>query len=115
MTKHQSSHLTEADRQRLRTALARKRDALVAAEKTNEPERRGLNELESEDGDLAEQVIEQDAALRVGEHDDALLADVNRALAKLDAGTYGTSEKTGAPIPLARLEAIPWARNNVDE
>jgi DnaK suppressor protein len=115
MTKHSSSHLTEADRERLRTALARKRDTLVAAEKGNEPGRRGLNELESEEGDLAEQVIEQDSAMLVGQHDDALLADVDHALAKLDAGTYGTSEKTGAPIPLARLEAIPWARNNVGE
>jgi RNA polymerase-binding transcription factor DksA len=113
MTK--ATHLTAADLQRFRTTLAHKRDTLVAAQKEGEAGRRGLNDLESEDGDLAEQVIEQDAALNVGAFDAALLADVDRALAKLDAGTYGVSEKTGDPIPRERLEAIPWARNNVDE
>ncbi|HEX4460188.1 MAG TPA: TraR/DksA family transcriptional regulator [Polyangia bacterium] len=109
------THLTPADLQRFRTALAHKRDTLIAARSASEADRRGLNDLESEDGDLAEQVIEQDSALNVGAFDAALLADVDRALAKLDAGTYGVSEKTGAPIPKDRLEAVPWARNNVDE
>jgi len=35
---------------------------------------------------------------------------VERALAMLDAGTYGTCEKCGKPIGEARLEAMPSAR-----
>jgi DnaK suppressor protein len=38
------------------------------------------------------------------------LADVERALAKLDDGTYGACEACGKPIGDARLEAIPSAR-----
>lgn len=38
------------------------------------------------------------------------LAEVERALAKLDAGTYGTCESCGSGIPEARLEAKPAAR-----
>jgi DnaK suppressor protein len=38
------------------------------------------------------------------------LQDVNDALAKLDAGTYGRCEECDAEIPLARLEAVPAAR-----
>jgi DnaK suppressor protein len=34
---------------------------------------------------------------------------VNRALVKMDAGTYGTCERCGNPIPPERLEALPWA------
>ncbi len=38
------------------------------------------------------------------------LADVERALGKLDDGTYGTCEACGQPIADARLEAMPTAR-----
>jgi DnaK suppressor protein len=38
------------------------------------------------------------------------LVDVERALAKLDAGTYGTCEDCGKPIGDDRLEAMPAAR-----
>ncbi len=39
---------------------------------------------------------------------------VNRALKKMDLGTYGTCERCGNPIPLERLEALPWAILCVD-
>jgi len=39
----------------------------------------------------------------------ALLADVVRAQAKADDGTYGRCDDCGEPIAPARLEALPWA------
>jgi DnaK suppressor protein len=45
----------------------------------------------------------------------AQLAAVERAEARLAAGTYGVSVESGEPIPDARLEAIPTAERNVDE
>jgi RNA polymerase-binding transcription factor DksA len=38
------------------------------------------------------------------------LSDVEHALGKIDAGTYGTCESCGQPISPARLEAKPAAR-----
>jgi DnaK suppressor protein len=38
------------------------------------------------------------------------LDEVNRALAKVDAGTYGLCERCGEPIAEARLEAMPATR-----
>lgn len=38
------------------------------------------------------------------------LADIETALKKFDAGTYGICEKCGRPIEIARLEAIPTAK-----
>jgi DnaK suppressor protein len=38
------------------------------------------------------------------------LAEVERALAKLDKGTYGICESCGQPIAEARLEAMPATR-----
>ena len=37
------------------------------------------------------------------------LAEVERALAKLDEGTYGTCDVCGDEIPPGRLEVHPWA------
>ena len=38
-----------------------------------------------------------------------LLLQVERALGRLDAGTYGRCENCGNPIPKARLQAFPRA------
>jgi DnaK suppressor protein len=43
------------------------------------------------------------------------LAAVERAEARLEAGTYGRSIKSGDPIPDARLEAFPTAELTVEE
>ena len=42
------------------------------------------------------------------------LQDIEDALAKFDAGTYGECESCGKPIPEARLEAMPAARVCID-
>jgi RNA polymerase-binding transcription factor DksA len=42
------------------------------------------------------------------------LDEVERALAKLDAGTYGTCEVCGTAIAAARLEAMPATRFCID-
>ena len=43
------------------------------------------------------------------------MADVDRALAKVDEGTYGTCDVCGDPIPEGRLEALPWATRCVKD
>lgn len=61
-------------------------------------------------------------SLNLEEVDDAVteglserLAAVERALARLDAGTYGRSTKSGVEISQARLEADPAAELTADE
>jgi len=46
------------------------------------------------------------------EHD---LEAIERAFRRLEQGTYGVSVESGAPIPDARLEAMPWADRTVEE
>ena len=43
------------------------------------------------------------------------LAALERAEARLAAGTYGLSVKSGAPIPDERLEALPTAELTIEE
>jgi DnaK suppressor protein len=49
------------------------------------------------------------------ENFDRMLAKVNRALQKIDEGTYGLSDIDGTPIPEARLEALPYANITVEQ
>jgi DnaK suppressor protein len=42
------------------------------------------------------------------------LHDVELAIAKIDAGTYGACERCGNQIGTERLEAIPWALLCID-
>ncbi len=44
-----------------------------------------------------------------------ILAKIDRALAKIEDGTYGLSDIDGTPIPVARLEALPYALTTVDQ
>ena len=37
------------------------------------------------------------------------------ALQRLEEGTYSLSEVSGHPIPLERLEALPWATTTVED
>jgi len=52
-----------------------------------------------------------DRLSQVAVHDglQSTLADVERALAKLEEGTYGDCDVCGRPIGEGRLEALPWA------
>jgi DnaK suppressor protein len=76
---------------------------------------RGPSESPSEVEEAAQRLTERTEQLRVAEKERALLAEIDHAMAKVDAGTYGISEKTGAPIPFERLDAIPWARQGANE
>ena len=44
-----------------------------------------------------------------------ILGKIERALAKIEDGTYGLSDIDGTPIPLARLEALPYAATTVEQ
>lgn len=41
------------------------------------------------------------------------LRQIDRALEKIEEGTYGVCDLTGEPIPIKRLEAIPYATMTV--
>jgi len=43
------------------------------------------------------------------------LDEVERALIRIDDGTYGTCELCGKPIGTDRLRALPWARLCIDD
>jgi DnaK suppressor protein len=48
-------------------------------------------------------------------HDDERLGNIERALQKIDEGTYGLSAASGKPIALERLKAFPEALYTEEE
>lgn len=51
--------------------------------------------------------------LEVSNKEMMLLRQIDRALEKIEEGTYGVCDLTGEEIPLKRLEAIPYATMTV--
>ena len=47
--------------------------------------------------------------------DDQRLSNIERALQKIDDGSYGLSDASGTPIPIERLEASPEAIYTIEE
>jgi RNA polymerase-binding protein DksA len=50
----------------------------------------------------------------LGENSEQVLGEIDAALARIEAGTYGTCTNCGKEIPLDRLEAYPAAALCID-
>lgn len=57
---------------------------------------------------------ERQTEFAINEHETAELGDIEAALERLDAGTYGQCNDCGATIPPARLNAYPTAKRCID-
>jgi DnaK suppressor protein len=103
------------DSERARELLARERKRIERAlaklghEDTGEP----ADELDSANlaSDLYQDELDEGLADDLREE----LEAVERAEARLAAGTYGRSVESGEPIPDERLEALPTAERTVQE
>lgn len=73
-----------------------------------------LSNLPVHMADMGTDNYEQEFTLGLVEKDRALLLEINRALAKIQNGTYGICEGTGKPISKARLEAQPWSKYSIE-
>ena len=112
----QATKLTPRDVARLTERLRAEYDRLMAMYTNDRPE--GEDPLLAEPGDTADLATgetEVAVSLSRAEVDHQRLAQVRRALRKLEEGTYGISDLSHEPIPRERLEAIPWATANVEE
>ena len=60
--------------------------------------------------DLSVIDVNQEIALRLGERESQLVADIDQALLRIKEGSYGTCARCGKVIEERRLEALPTAR-----
>jgi RNA polymerase-binding transcription factor DksA len=103
-------------RRRLRDELDRLTSvrAVLAGEALDqETEAESVGELSSIDqhpADLGSETFERERELSLLEDVEAEIADVRRALVRLDRGGYGRCQACGRQIPDERLSAVPAAR-----
>jgi DnaK suppressor protein len=104
MDPERARELLTQERERIERSLAR-----LGHEDTGEP----ADEFDpaNQASDLYQDELDEGLADDLREE----LAAVERAEARLAAGTYGRSIESGRPIPDERLEAFPTAERTVDE
>jgi len=106
------------DRQRER--LQKERDELLRVVRGVEEDNRERSEdegdfTEHDSGDMSRSLFNRELDETVGQQAQQRLGAVERALQKIEEGTYGLSDESGEPIPRGRLEAVPEAIYTVEE
>ena len=66
-------------------------------------------------GDMATVTFDRELDEGLEEGAQQTLAQIDRALSRIDEGTYGTCERCGKAIPEERLRARPWATLCIDD
>jgi DnaK suppressor protein len=96
----------------LREELVRIREGMAADEED-------LGEAEGDStpdsGDMSQDMFTREMDASIGEQAGRRLGEIDRALQKVEEGTYGLSDDSGKPIPTGRLEAVPEAIRTVEE
>ena len=101
----------EAERERVEGLARQLRDEL---DDETDGEQSELADYDQHPADSGSETFEREKDLSILEQLEAELAELQAALERIDAGTYGIDEVTGEPIVPERLEAMPAARTNID-
>jgi DnaK suppressor protein len=86
-------------------------NGMKATEIASEPD----GDIPGDMADAAEPLVEEAESDSIAGDLQERLAAIDRALARLAAGTYGRSVLSGQPIPDERLEADPAAEVTIEE
>ncbi len=95
----------------VRTTLTAKRDEIEQqlAQLETKPSEQGAISFGKRVGEGTSMAVDRLSQVAVHDKMQLTLADVDRALVKLDEGSYGSCDVCGEPIGPERLEALPWA------
>ena len=96
----------EDERDRLEGIIEEARQEMEEARLTESSSERSPDPGNAEAGSMK---FEYEKELSMQQNSIDLLHKVQHALALIEAGTYGSCESCGNDIPVARLEALPYA------
>ncbi|WP_375003139.1 TraR/DksA family transcriptional regulator [Aeromicrobium sp. CTD01-1L150] len=101
---------TKAVRAELEDDLVRLRKELdLSAKDLQDLLRDGVDGAGNDQADVGSNSLERDAEMSLAANQRELLLQTERALQRLDQGTYGQCEQCGEPIGKMRLQAFPRA------
>ncbi len=104
--------------ERQRVSLEQTRDELAGIKEglTEDDQDRSENQADetSDAGDLGREMHTRQLDETVSGQMDSRLENVERALKKIEEGSYGICDDTGEWIPKGRLEAVPEAVTTVE-
>ncbi len=106
--------LLEEERERIVSAIAHLHEENTKSMEDEVGQLTG-RALENHLGDMASVTFERELGEGLEEGAQQTLAQIDRALAKLDDGTYGTCERCGREIGEERLRARAWALLCIDD
>ena len=93
---------------KIRERLVKKRDEVFEAHRLSDEARLILSEHDIEPEEEAQKEAIADVLAILDEIEQKEIQAINRALARMDLGEYGSCEVCGKRIEVERLEAIPW-------
>ena len=97
-------------RAELDTQASELRVEINEAEATSESLKRdSSSEGSGDEADAGSMTFEREHEMSLANNSRDLLLQVERAIGRLDTGTYGRCEECGQAIPKARLQAFPRA------
>lgn len=67
-----------------------------------------------DNSDLSVMDVNKELALRLGDRESQMVADIDQALLRIKEGTYGICTRCGKSIDERRLEAVPTARYDAE-
>lgn len=102
-------YLTDAQLDYFRSKLLKWRNELLNETNSTQSKLKGERVVEADDLDTASNMSNQMLELRSKDRVRKLIHKIDKALARIDDGTYGYCEETGEPIGVKRLEARPIA------
>jgi len=105
----QKSKLLQLRDSLLDSMMGVSRDTLRSRAEGSEASAFGMHQA-----DAGSDAYDRDFALSLLSQEQDALYEIEEALKRVDAGTYGVCEMSGKAIPHARLEAIPFARFTVE-
>jgi RNA polymerase-binding transcription factor DksA len=97
----------EEEQEQLRVGLQRIHDRAAGRDRLNSDT--ASEDFDEPGGDAAQETLERSQSMAIGENLREMLENVNKALKKVDDGTYGTCDMCEKDIPKARLEIMPFA------
>lgn len=106
---HPDAGLNDEQTALLHRMLTDHRRRLVEERRAHLDTGRFSDERVSESEEAAALDTSQSTMIDLAETERALLLQIDRALRRLQDGTYGVSEVSGEPIGFDRLRAVPWA------